>query len=297
MAPTQTSSPSSSYGPSDGEAYATEAFIPNIQQETPGPADVVLTENVSPAAPEQPEADTSATKSAPTLMTLPSELLLQILTLGIPSELRAPSNFVYRYYPSSEPTPFDTIFRAYHATTLVSHHYHNLSRSAFFDHYTHELGLSYSSSPPCACEEGCGGAQREFLEMASLSRRWCQRRDVRKMKARVYAYWLENLEMAMGDLVKRLKRFSTGVREVEMFVETVEHSSRGLGLSDSLWAKVWEWKAGVEAARSEGGVRMKVAFECHDQRISWDEKGDKQVQVLRGHLLEEDWESEEEATV
>ncbi|KAK3656560.1 hypothetical protein LTR56_002908 [Elasticomyces elasticus] len=284
MAPTHAHTPPSPCDPSDGGV-----MTPDVLQEDLHPTDEASTKSTVPERPKAPS-------STPTLMTLPAELLLQILTLVIPSEITAPSNFIYRYYPSSDPNPFDSIFRAYHATTLVSHHYHNLSRSAFFDQYTHELGLSYSSSPPCACEEGCGGGQREFLEMASLSRRWCQRKDVRRMKVRVYAYWLENLEIAVGDLVKRLERFSAGVREVEMFVETVEHSSRVLGLAENLWVEVGKWKAGVEAARSEGGMKMRLAFECHDQRILWDEKGDKQVKVLRGHLLEDGWDTEELAT-
>ncbi|KAK5708415.1 hypothetical protein LTR97_000955 [Elasticomyces elasticus] len=288
MAPTHAHTPPSPCDPSDGGV-----MTPDVLQENLHPTDETSRKST---VPERSRAAPSATKSTPTLMTLPAELLLQILTLVIPSEITAPSNYIYRYYPSSDPTPFDSIFRAYHATTLVSHHYHNLSRSAFFDQYTHELGLSYSSSPPCACEEGCGGGQREFLEMASLSRRWCQRRDVRKMKVRVHASWLENLEMAVGDLVKRLERFSTGVREVEMSVETYEHSSRILGLAESLWSEVGRWKAGVEAGRSGVGLKMTLTFECHDQRISWDDKGDKQVKVLRGHLLEDDWDTEELAT-
>ncbi|KAK3634015.1 hypothetical protein LTR56_015483 [Elasticomyces elasticus] len=93
--------------------------------------------------------------------------------------------------------------------------------------------------------------------------------------------------MAMVDLAKRSVRF-TGVREVQICVENFEHSSRVLGLAEMLWVKVREWKAGVQAGRSEVGLEMELTFECHDQRISWNEKGVRQVEGLTRHLPEED---------
>ncbi|KAK5743118.1 hypothetical protein LTR17_002879 [Elasticomyces elasticus] len=277
--PTHAHTPPSPCDPSDGSV-----MTPDILQEDLHPTDEASTKST---VPEHSTAAPSATKSAPTLMTLPSELLLQIFTLVIPPSLSAKtSKSIGGYHPTCN--PLTQIFRTYHTTTLVSHRFHNLSRTAFFDIYTHEFSLHYCPASHCEFMADCGGV-RERLEEASLSPRWCQRRDVRKLRFMVDASDQVDVESTLRYLPKGLERF-VDVREVMLFVGSYEHSSRVLGLAERLWREACKWKAGVEAARSDCNLKMTLTFECHDQRVSWDEKGDKQVKLLTGHLSEDDWE-------
>ncbi|KAK5746695.1 hypothetical protein LTR17_000712 [Elasticomyces elasticus] len=282
MTPTQISSRSSSYGPSDSAAYNPQAVAQDVQQDSSENNEKISsrTSDPTPTMPKDQAASTASSyNSGPTLMTLPSELLLQILTFIIPNDLTKSTGKLngrpYHNHPShrNPPTP---IFRTYHATTLVSHRFHNLSRTAFFDTYTHELSLDYSPSRDCACDEGCEECS-ESPEIASLSPREFQRRDVRKMTVSVSAYFLGNLRIAVEGLPKQLGRF-TGVREVEVSVDTWEHSSRVHALAERLWRE------------------MKLTFECHDQRVRWDKMGAKQVEDLKSHLSEDELELEELAT-
>ncbi|KAK4949307.1 hypothetical protein LTR10_011924 [Elasticomyces elasticus] len=291
MAPTHAHTPPSPCDPSDGGV-----MTPDILQEDLHPTDEASRKSSPPpTVAEHSTAAPSATQPSSTLMTLPEELLLQIFSLVIPDSLTAKiSKLNGRYHPTCA-NPLIPNFRAYHTTTLVSHHFHRLSRTAFFDIYTHECSLYYYPALQCACIQGCGGG-REKLEMASLSPRWCQKRDVRKLRFMVDASDQEDVESAVVDLPRRLAGFTT-VREAEIFVGSYEHSSRVLALAERLWREVCKWKAGVDAARSGVGLKKTVTLECHDQRVSWDEKGSKQVKGLERHVREDDWEIDELAIV
>ncbi|KAK4508741.1 hypothetical protein PRZ48_002480 [Zasmidium cellare] len=112
-----------------------------------------------------------------TLLSLPDELLLQILAHNVPTNLRSRTDFI-----------------AHIRRGAVTKRLLRLHRDSFFHTFTHRFSIAcvYSPSPRCAYTQihidGTLTARTSFLE------------QVRKVDVRLYVYYKESVEVAVGEV-------------------------------------------------------------------------------------------------
>ncbi|KAK1821390.1 hypothetical protein LTR12_004114 [Friedmanniomyces endolithicus] len=219
------------------------------------------TESTLPASPQHQSA----------LMRLPEELLLEILSLAVPRSVTQLGNLSYNYTRSGTAYHNHEYFR-YSLDTVVSRRFHTIAREAFFRTYIHDVQLMYGEVPH-------GDPQADAQERCDITALRPHRTEVGRLRLHVLGIRLAALQIGVRDLLRRLATFP-GLRELEMLVETLEHSSRVADNEALLWEEIEKWREEVAAKRR---VKVRVQFECHDRRVIWEGTGERRIVDLTGH--------------
>ncbi|KAK0310426.1 hypothetical protein LTR57_019068 [Friedmanniomyces endolithicus] len=205
------------------------------------------------------------------LMRLPEELLLEILSLAIPRSVTQLGNLSYNYRRSGTAYHNHEYFR-YTLDTVVSRRFHTIAREAFFRTYIHDVRLIYGEVPH-------DDPQADAQKRCDITALRPHRAEIEHLRLQVLGFRLAALEIGVRDLPRRLAAFP-GLRELELLVETLEHSSRVADDETLLWEEIEKWRGGMAAKRR---VKLRVQFECHDRRVILEGTGERRVVDLTGH--------------
>ncbi|KAK5686914.1 hypothetical protein LTS10_001049 [Elasticomyces elasticus] len=195
------------------------------------------------ADPKQP--DIAVTTDAPqaTLMTLPDELLLQILKLCIPRKHRSPRDFLYSTYPGYNSFAY--------STTLVSKHFRALATTAWTSNYTHNVWIVYMG------------------DQARYNRRLALRHgNIRRLSVRVSADYLSEsgVHPTVQDVVEYIGSFPE-LRELELEFECYENSYSLVATRFGLWEALVAWARQEHRLGWKRKARMRFSCEMRNGRI------------------------------
>ncbi|KAK0878646.1 hypothetical protein LTR87_007507 [Friedmanniomyces endolithicus] len=202
---------------------------------------------------------------------LSEELLLEILSLAVPRSVTQLGNLSYNYTRSGTAYHNHEYFR-YSLDTVVSRRFHTIAREAFFRTYIHDVQLIYGEVPH-------DDPQADAQERCDITALRPHRAEIEHLRLQVLGFRLAALEIGVRDLPRRLAAFP-GLRELELLVETLEHSSKVADDEALLWEEIEKWRGGMAAKRR---VKLRVQFECHDRRVIWEGTGERRVVDLIGH--------------
>ncbi|KAK4888792.1 hypothetical protein LTR27_012323 [Elasticomyces elasticus] len=167
------------------------------------------------ADPEDPDIAVTTDAHPATLMTLPDELLLQILTDSIPQELTTPFGL-----PTPEIIPLWNNFKI--STMLVNKHLRSLAIAAWTANYTHDVRMVY------------------IPHYVLYNRRHAIRHtNIRKLCLSVFCYKMHDsgAHPAVRDVAKYLDSFPQ-LREVYMTFDVFGTLRFSLAATRDGW---WKW--------------------------------------------------------
>ncbi|KAK5726608.1 hypothetical protein LTR15_002494 [Elasticomyces elasticus] len=213
-------------------------------------------------APVSPPNSSSATQTI-FLMDLPEELLLQILLLAVPDKLAGPWETPGQFVKSDL---LRATYCEYHASMVVLRPYHNLARDAFFSIYMHEIWILYTHKRKRKVHEG-------------VQVHPDHRSEIKRLKLRLCSSKLFGLIFATEEVRLWLDMFPR-LREVQVFVGTLEHKSPVRELGPQMWECLVDWQERSKVERSSR-VKIKLVFQCSDRRWVWDESGEARNVKLR----------------
>ncbi|KAK5746694.1 hypothetical protein LTR17_000711 [Elasticomyces elasticus] len=196
------------------------------------------------------------------LMGLPEELLLQILLFAVPDKLAGPLETAGQFAKSDL---LRATYREYHASTAVSGRYHDLARDAFFSIYMHEIWVLYTVR------------KRKVHEGVQVHHD--HRSEIERLKLRLCSSKFFGLVPATEEVRLWLDMFP-GLREVQVFVGTLEHKSPVRKLGPQIWACLMDWQRHSKVERSSR-VKIKLVFKCNDRWWVWDESGEARNVKIR----------------
>ncbi|KAK3656559.1 hypothetical protein LTR56_002907 [Elasticomyces elasticus] len=197
------------------------------------------------------------------LMDLPEELLLQILLLAVPDKLAGPWETPGQFVKSDL---LRATYCEYHASMVVSRPYHNLARDAFFSIYMHEIWILYTHKRKRKVHEGV----QVYPD---------HRSEIKRLKLRLCSSQFFGLNSATEEVQLWLDMFPR-LREVQVFVGTLEHKSLVRELGPQVWECLMDWQERSKVERSSR-VKIKLVFQCNDRRWVWDESGEARNVKLR----------------
>ncbi|KAK4949311.1 hypothetical protein LTR10_011929 [Elasticomyces elasticus] len=219
-----------------------------------------------------------ATHQPATLMSLPNEVLLQILGDSVPGSLSRP-NVTSKH----ENRTRAAIYASHMLDVNITARYHKLAAEAFFLEHTHDLKLKY-------CSWMCDGTVQDHRSAWYVSRgtpgavaiydervvdavhRSPLRHRIRKLRLEivVVAYVGEiAMEKAAADIPALLESFE-GLREVEVVFKVPDEEMCNIEfLGGMVFANVEAW--GSEMGRSGGNSWerevKRLTFDCEDEKI------------------------------
>ncbi|KAK5743117.1 hypothetical protein LTR17_002878 [Elasticomyces elasticus] len=197
------------------------------------------------------------------LMDLPEELLLQILLFAVPDKLAGPLETAGQFAKSDL---LRATYCEYHASTAVSSRYHDLARDAFFSIYMHEIWVLYTHE-----------RKRKVHESVQVHHDY--RSEIKRLKLRLCSSKFFGLASATEEVRLWLDMFP-GLREVQVFVGTLEHKSPVRELGPQIWACLMDWQEHSKVERSSR-VKIKLVFKCNDRWWVWDESGEARNVKIR----------------